>query len=100
MIQLHDINKTFNSIVGSYHKRQLGKLKVQEAKSKLTRSDIEFIHSSVMRLATDFNFNPEQIAAIQKISNQNELVQLKMLLALYRRVKPIVKQQNAGKTKI
>jgi len=94
------INKTYDGIMSSYHKRELGKIKIKEAESKLTKDDINFIHSSVTKLANNFNLRPEQVMAVEKISNQNELVQLKMLLALYRRASPIVEQQEAGKTKL
>jgi len=94
------INKTYDTIVSSYHKRKLGGIKIQEAESKLTKADIEFIAKSVKLLAKDFKLNTKQIEAIRKISSQNELVQLKMLLALYRRAEPIVEQQESGKTKL
>lgn len=94
------INKTYDSIVSSYHRRRLGSIKLQEAESKLAREDIEFIRKSVALLAKEFKLNTKQVEAIQKISNQNELVQLKMLLALYRRAEPIVEQQESGKTKL
>lgn len=94
------INKTYDTIVNSYHKRRLGSIKIQEAESKLSKDDVEFIRSSVSVLAKDFNLRPEHVKAIQKISNKNELVQLKMLLALYRRAEPIVEQQDSGKAKL
>jgi hypothetical protein len=94
------INKTYDAIVGSYHKRKLGSIKIQEAESKLTKDDIEFIWKSVKLLSKDFKLDPKQIEACKKISSQNELVQLKMLLALYRRAEPIVEQQESGKAKL
>lgn len=94
------INKTYDAIVGSYHKRKLGSIKIQEAESRLTKDDIEFIGRSVKLLSKDFNLNTKQIQALKKISNQNELVQLKMLLALYRRAEPVVEQQESGKAKL
>ncbi|WP_211665491.1 hypothetical protein [Leucothrix arctica] len=94
------INKTYDSVVSSYHKRKLGSINVQEAASKLSRDDIEFVRNSVKNLSESFNLKHEHITAIQQISNENELVQLKMLLALYRRAEPIVEQQDSGKARL
>lgn len=94
------INNAYNRILSDYHKRELGKIKVQEAKSKLTQDNINFVHSSTLELVREFNLSPENINAIYKMSNENELVQLKMLLALYRRAKPIVTQQESGNMKL
>ena len=94
------INKTYDTIVSSYHRRKLGSIKIQEAESKLSKDDIEFIQKSVLLLAKEFKLRPEQVEAVRKISNKNELVQLKMLLALYRRAEPIVEQQESGKVKL
>lgn len=94
------INKTFDTIVSSYHKRRLGQIKVHEAESKLRQEDIIFIQQSIKRLSSEFNLRQDQVQAIQKITNGNELVQLKMLLALYRRAEPIQEQQSSGKAQL
>lgn len=94
---LFTINKTVDSIISSYHKRKLGKIQVQEAESKLKRDDITFIQNSIKQLSSDFKLTAPQIEAVKKITNNNELVQLKILLALYRRAEPIVEQQESGK---
>ncbi|EGR2468601.1 hypothetical protein V4V56_003875 [Vibrio mimicus] len=94
------INKTYDAIVRSYHRRKLGSLKIQDAESRLARSDIEFIREASKELAANFELTSEQINAIRKMTNNNELVQLKMLLAMYRRAKPIVDQQLSGKAKL
>ncbi|HZX16192.1 MAG TPA: hypothetical protein VFF22_04900 [Pseudomonas sp.] len=94
------INKTYDTIVKSYHRRRLGHIKVQEAESKLMQDDIVFIQQSIRRLSSEFNLRPEQVSAVQKITNGNELVQLKILLALYRRAEPIQEQQSSGKAQL
>lgn len=94
------INQTYNRIKSDYHERQLGKIKVQEAKSQLAREDINFIRSSTLQLVNEFHLSPDNIEAIKEMSNENELVQLKMLLALYRRAKPIVAEQKSGNMKL
>ncbi|SFP24459.1 hypothetical protein SAMN05216601_107146 [Ectopseudomonas composti] len=94
------LNKTYDTIVKSYHSRRLGQIKVYEAESRLIQSDIAFIQQSIKRLSSEFNLRPDQINAIQKITNGNELVQLKILLALYRRAEPIQEQQSTGKAKL
>ena len=94
------LSRTYNSIIKAYHERRLGKIKIKEAESRLIRDDIEFIHQSVRTLSNDYKLKPEHIRALKKITNGNELVQLKILLALYRRAYPIVEQQKDGKTKV
>ena len=94
------INRTYDTIKSSYIRRKLAKLKLKEVESKLTRDDINFISDSVKRLAENFRLNSEQLKSLSKISKGNELIQLKMLLALYRRAELIAKQQLSGKTKI
>ncbi len=93
----YTINKTYHVIKSGYINRKLAKLKLKEMEAKLSRDDINFIYESVRQLAIDFNFNPTQIKALTKITKGNELIQLKILLALYRRAELISKQQIDGK---
>jgi len=94
------INRTYEAVARGYHQRKLAKIEVQTAQSKLNRADILFIRNSVRDLASGFNLDPEQINALNKITDGNELIQLKMLLALYRRAEPLQKQQSSGKAQL
>ncbi|MBN1974871.1 MAG: hypothetical protein JW787_14620 [Sedimentisphaerales bacterium] len=94
------INRTYDSIKASYIKRKLARLKIKEMESKLKRDDIDFINQSVKKLSEDFRLNPEQVQSLSRITKGNKLIQLKMLLALYRRAELIAKQQTAGKTRL
>ena len=94
------INRTYDTIKTSYIKRKLARLKLKEMESKLTRDDITFINQSVKQLSENFRLNSGQVKSLSTVTKGNELIQLKMLLALYRRAELVAKQQIAGKTKI
>lgn len=94
------INRTYETVARGYHQRKLAKIEVQTAQSKLNRADILFIRNAVKDLASGFNLDPAQIDALSKITDGNELIQLKMLLALYRRAEPLQKQQSSGKAQL
>jgi len=94
------VNRTYDAVVRGYIHRKLARIEVQTAESKLSREDILFIRNSVKDLASGFNLRPEQVDALSKITDGNELIQLKMLLALYRRAEPLQKQQSSGKAQL
>lgn len=94
------LNKTYDSIIKGYNERKLAKLKIREAEAKLTKGDIDFIRDSVKNLKKDFMLTQEQIEALTKITKKDELIQLKILLCLFRRALPIANQQLEGKTKV
>lgn len=52
---------------------------------------------SVKELHSSFNLTNSQVNSLYEISKGDELVQLKMLLALYRRAKPIAELQVGNK---
>ncbi|EJN18691.1 hypothetical protein [Pseudomonas sp. GM80] len=94
------VNRTYDMVMRGYHQRKLARLEVQAAESKLAREDVLFIRNSVKALAADFNLKPEQVKALGQITDGNELIQLKILMALYRRAEPLQKQQSSGKAQL
>ncbi|WP_235630906.1 hypothetical protein [Aliivibrio fischeri] len=72
-------------------------LKIKDLEAKQLREQIEFVKSSVLELQQLYKLNPAQVKALTQLSKGDELVQLKMLLALYRRVKPVADLQVNNK---
>lgn len=88
---------TYNLIYSQYQKRKLTQLKIKDLEAKQAREEIEFVKQSVLELQSKFNLTNTQVDALHKLSKGDELVQLKMLLALYRRAKPISELQVKNK---
>ena len=97
---IYAINKTYQAIYDSYIRRKLAKLKIHQMESKLKKDDIRFIIQSVKELCHNFKLTKTQVSALEAISDYDELIQLKILLALYRRAKLIADNQKKGKTKL
>lgn len=88
---------TYHLIHSQYHKRKLTQLKIKDLEALLLREEIEFVKQSVQELHEGFKLTSSQINALHKLSKGDELVQLKMLLALYRRATPIADLQSKNK---
>ncbi|MFM5529681.1 hypothetical protein [Aeromonas veronii] len=88
---------TYHLIYSQYQKRKLTQLKIKDLEAKQLREEISFVKDSILELHEKFNLSPQQISALQKLSKGDELVQLKMLLALYRRAMPIAELQVSNK---
>ncbi|MPW31027.1 hypothetical protein F9L16_18745 [Agarivorans sp. B2Z047] len=84
---------TYRFIHGQYQKRQLTQLKMSELEVSQQHEQIDFVKTSVNEFHRSLNLKRQQAEALDKLSNYDQLVQLKMLLALYRRAKPIAKLQ-------
>ncbi|WP_260601238.1 hypothetical protein [Vibrio cholerae] len=61
------------------------------------REEITFVKSSIVELHETFQLNSKQVKALEQLSKGDELVQLKMLLALYRRAEPVAELQVQNK---
>lgn len=96
----YTINKTYDAILQSYYSRKLSRLKISELEAKQAKDDIRFVNDALLKLKKDFNLSSRQIKALEKVSKGDALVQLKLLLSLYRRAKPVADQQIKKKTKI
>ena len=94
------VNKTYDAILSSYRRRRLAKLKIIEKESQLDNQHSGFIREANEELISILNLKPRHLSALKKLSKGNELIQLKILLALLRRAKPLALTQDAGKSKI
>lgn len=88
---------TYNLIHSQYQKRRLTQLKIKDLEQMQLKNEIEFVKKSVRELYTDFQLTNGQVKALVKLTKGDELIQLKILLALYRRAKPIASLQNKNK---
>ncbi|UPW20555.1 hypothetical protein M0C34_09980 [Agarivorans sp. TSD2052] len=91
---------TYNVIHREYQKRQLTQFKMKELEAAQQHDQIAFVKNSVGELHRSLNLKRKQAEALEKLSKHDELVQLKMLLALYRRAKPIAKLQVDNKANL
>ena len=72
-------------------------LKIKDLEVKQLREEIIFVQKSIKQLQEGFSLTSSQVQSLHKISKGDELVQLKMLLALYGRAKPIAELQANNK---
>lgn len=91
------INETYNQIQNGIHENKLNKIKLKRAKLKLARDNLNFVEESCGKMAKLIGFKH-----LQQMHERtgNPLVSLKMLLALYRRLRDLQKFENEGKTRI
>ena len=90
---------TYHLIKKNYLARELSRIEIEEAKHRLDQSDTKFIIDSVKTLHESFGLNDDQILALDSLSSKDKLIQLKILLSLYRRVEPLVELQQQNKAK-
>ncbi|TON79509.1 hypothetical protein CGH48_25205, partial [Vibrio parahaemolyticus] len=64
------------------------------------QEDKNFVRNSVLELHVKLNLSPKQVASLSKISKGDQLVELKMLMAMYRRAKPIADLQTQNKAQL
>lgn len=88
---------TYNLIYSQYQKRKLTQLKIKDLEARQLRDEIAFVKQSILDLQSSFKLTSSQVQSLSRLSKGDELVQLKMLLALYRRAKPIAKLQADNK---
>lgn len=91
------INETYNQIQRGIHERELNKIKVKGAKLKLAREDLSFIEESCETMAKLMGF--KHLKQMHKRTG-DPFVSLKMLLAMYRRLRDLQKFETQGKTRI
>ncbi|MBF4355191.1 hypothetical protein EAY36_28630 [Vibrio anguillarum] len=64
------------------------------------QEDKDFVRNSVLELHVKLNLSPKQVVSLSKISKGDQLVELKMLMAMYRRAKPIADLQTQNKAQL
>jgi len=103
--------KNINSVYGEIHeglrerklnKKNLKRLTKTGRKKRLSlhSEDKEFIDESLSAFSDLLKIDPKTSKSLEVLTNSNKLLQLKILLSAYRRIKSIAKQQNAGDVKL
>ncbi|AJI83515.1 Uncharacterised protein [Yersinia enterocolitica] len=105
-IIVSSISASILSIATLYHRirkdylaRELSRIEIQEAQQRLDHEDMRFIIESVKELQQAFQLDSEQVRSLDLLSNGDQLVQLKMLMSLYRRAEPLAELQVQNKAK-
>jgi hypothetical protein len=91
-----------NAILEGIHKRKLNELIVREreAEVRLKESDVAFVETARAVLLTEMGFSEDDREAIAKLSDYDSWKQLKTVMAVYRRAKPIADLQAQGRLKL
>ncbi|MEH0834138.1 hypothetical protein [Pectobacterium cacticida] len=96
---LYTSNKTYDSIIKGYRARKLAKLKEKDLINNHKVKDLEYTRICIEIMQLIMTLRPEQIEALEKLSDNDSLVHLKILLALYRRVEPLASLESEGKAR-
>jgi len=90
-------NKTYSQIQNGIQERRLNEIKLQRRKLILDRERLQFVTESCEKLAQLMGF--KHLKEMHKRTG-NALVSLKMLLAMYRRLRELSEFEVGGKTKM
>ncbi|MUK28431.1 hypothetical protein [Aliivibrio fischeri] len=91
------IATTYHVIHSQYRTRKLAQKKMRQLDKQ---DDKKFVIDSVLSLHEKLNLTPQQVMGLSKISKGDQLVELKMLMAMYRRAKPIAELQSKNKAQL
>lgn len=94
---LMTISTACHIIHKQYIERQLAQKKMAQVDRE---EDKNFVRNSVIELHKRLNLSPRQVMSLAKITKGDQLVELKMLMAMYRRAKPIADLQLQNKAKL
>lgn len=90
-------NKVYDKVMRDYRQREWSGLKSQQLRLKNKEQEIKLIIENTKLLQKSFNLNDVQFANLLSLAGGDELVQLKMLLAMHRRIVPLAELQAEGK---
>lgn len=101
-IDAGDVSKKFTvepsvTQMRTYRQREWAKLKSEKLRIQNQIKEIELVSDAVKSLESVMALSEEQRKNLVQLSGADELVQLKILLAVYRRLSPLVELQNSGK---
>lgn len=92
---------TISTVYYVIHKQYLARKLAQKKMTQLdSEEDKNFVRDSVIDLHEKLNLSPRQVMSLAKITKGDQLVELKMLMAMYRRAKPIADLQLQNKAKL
>lgn len=88
-ISINKIHDLYNNIQRGIRERKLGRIEVEAKQLQLDREQAEYVTRAIKQIAEAMCLSDELMAALKQRTSGNKLVQLKVLLSLYRRMEPI-----------
>ncbi|WP_276641237.1 hypothetical protein [Siccibacter turicensis] len=93
------VNKAYHTVMRDYRRREWAKLKSDKLRLQNNEREIKLIIKAAKLLKDEMGIDDEQHKALMLLAGSDELVQLKMLLAIYRRALPLAELEESGKAK-
>jgi hypothetical protein len=91
---------TYRKIQQGYVDHELAKINLAKEELELTQRQIAFCETSAKQLVQVFGLTEAQEQLIEQRVQGNPVMKLKILLSVFRRVKPLAKKQSEGKLEI
>jgi hypothetical protein len=91
---------TYRKIQKASVDHKLSKIDLANKELELTQRQIEFCEDSSKRLVKTFGLTEAQEEIVDQRVQGNQVMKLKMLLSVFRRVEPLARKQSEGKLKI
>lgn len=88
-VSLNRVNNLYNNIQKGIRERKLGRIEVAAKELQLDQATNEWITSSIAEIVKAMRLSNELLETLELRTEGNKLVQLKVLLSLYRRLEPI-----------
>lgn len=95
-VSIDKINDSYNKIQKGISERKLSKIEISQKELELEDEKMDFVHNSLVKLCKDFKLSKKLIEELHKKTGGNELMQLKIILSLYRRIEPLAIMQANG----
>jgi hypothetical protein len=83
------LNELYSRITKGMNERKLGRLEIEAKEFQIGKEQLEFAIDSLEKLSKALGVSPEEMAVLERRTKGNKLVQLKVLMSLYRRVTPL-----------
>src|SRR5690606_687898 len=95
--KVHDV---FHKIQMGVSERKLARMKVALSELELDAAQLKFIRESKAQLLEAMSISVDMRLELTRRCDGNELMELKILMSLYRRAEPLAKMQLDGKLKV
>ena len=97
---ISNAHDTYRNIQKGYVELELAKINLKKEKLDLTEKQITFSETGSKRLVNLFGLTEAQDTLLDQKVQGNQVMKLKLLLSVFRRVKPLATRQCEGKIKI
>jgi len=97
---IDDVHDTYNRIQNGMSQRRLTKLEVQLKELQLDQARLDFVLKAKKELISKMEIPAKIQSELARRSAGNELMELKILMSVFRRVEPLATLQGEGKLKL